>query len=281
MKSTRLTRGQPSHKRLGMPTKTCTIDKFKLYQESVQDPASEVRLIQRVYRRMRGMDPRNLREDFCGTAILACEWVRRVPDGRAVGIDLDFPTLQYAKTHSVESLGKKARHVELIHGDVLHPPEFKPDVVAAFNFSYFVFKSRERLRTYCAKVHRSLARDGVFFLDLYGGPQAQEIMEEDTDHDGFTYVWDQASYNPITGETLCHIHFDFPDGSRMRKAFTYDWRLWTLPELRDLLSEVGFATVDAYWEGTDSETGGGNGIFRLSTKGDDAASWIAYVAAAK
>jgi SAM-dependent methyltransferase len=256
-------------------------DTFELYQEAVQDPASETRLIQRVYRRLRGKNARVLREDFCGTAILACEWVRWVRGGSAEGIDLDLPTLTYAREHALAALGKKASRVKLVHGDVLTAGDSTPDVVAAFNFSYFVFKSRAVLRRYFTRVHRVLARDGVFFLDLYGGPQAQEIMEEKTVHRGFTYVWDQVRYNPITGETLCHIHFEFPDGSRLAKAFTYDWRIWTLPEIRDLLEEVGFGPVEVYWEGTDRTTGEGNGIFRRSMKGDDASSWIAYVAAAK
>ena len=32
-----------------------------------------------------------------------------------------------------------------------------------------------------------------------------------------------------------HIHFEFPDGSRIERAFGYHWRLWQIPELHDLL----------------------------------------------
>ena len=256
-------------------------DKYQLYQASVQDPPNEVKFIRRVYRRFRKKDPVKLREDFCGTAILACEWVRRIPDGRAVGIDLDPETLEYARAHSLPALGPKASRVTLIRGDVLKASGFRPDVVAAFNFSYYVFKKRAVLKQYFRRVRGSLARDGIFVMDCYGGPEAQMIQEEETEQDGFTYVWDQVRYNPITGETLCRIHFVFPDGTRMKNAFTYDWRLWTLPELRDLLEEVGFKRIEVYWEGTDEETGGGNGVFRPSMKGDDSVSWIAYVVAVK
>jgi cyclopropane fatty-acyl-phospholipid synthase-like methyltransferase len=198
-----------------------------------------------------------------------------------VGIDLDRPTLEYAKSHSLGALGPRSARVNLIHGDVLQAQGFRPDVVAAFNFSYFVFKSRKVLRRYFTRVRQTLAKEGIFFLDLYGGPEAQKIQEESSRQEGFTYVWDQAHYNPITGETRCHIHFDFPDGTRMERAFTYDWRLWTLPEVRDLLEEAGFSKVQVYWEGTDTKTMGGNGIFRLSRRGDDSLSWIAYVVAIK
>jgi hypothetical protein len=127
-------------------------------------------------------------------------------------------------------------------------------------------------------VHASLNDEGIFFLDIYGGPQAQEIQEEETDYGDFSYVWDQARFNPITGEVLCHIHFKRPDGWRIRRAFTYDWRLWSIPELTDVLYESGFSDVQVYWEGTDRD-GDGNGVFRLSKRGDDSEAFIAYVVA--
>lgn len=265
--------------KIAMPTKTQR-DKHKLYQQSVQDPDSEARLILRVFRKLRKRSPRTLREDFCGTALLASTWVQMVPDGSATGIDLHRPTLDYARRVNVSRLGTASKRVELIEGDVLEDRGDTHDVIVAFNFSYFVFKDRDLLRRYFERVHNAVADDGIFFLDLYGGPEAQVLQEESTDHDDFTYVWDQARFNPITGETLCHIHFDFPDGSRMNRAFTYDWRLWSLPEVQDLLSEVGFRKVEVYWEGTDSD-GEGNGVFRRSRRGDDSSCWVAYIVATK
>jgi hypothetical protein len=79
----------------------------------------------------------------------------------------------------------------------------------------------------------------------------------------------------------CHIHFKFPDGSRLKRAFSYEWRLWTLPELRDLLDEVGFSRTTVYWEGTDEETGEGNGIYEPAESGAADAGWICYLAAEK
>ena len=105
-------------------------------------------------------------------------------------------------------------------------------------------------------------------------------MKEKTKYDDFTYVWDQASYHPVTGEMVCHIHFKFPDGSKIKKAFTYEWRLWTLPELCELLEEAGFRNPTVYWEGTD-EDGDGDGVFTPETKGEADAGWIAYIVAEK
>jgi hypothetical protein len=104
-------------------------------------------------------------------------------------------------------------------------------------------------------------------------------MKERTSHGAFTYIWDQAHYNPISGDITCHIHFRFRDGSRLDNAFTYHWRLWSLPELTELLEESGFrATV--YWEGTD-RNGEGDGVFTPATEGEADAAWIAYIVAEK
>ena len=47
---------------------------------------------------------------------------------------------------------------------------------------------------------------------------------------------------------MCHLHFNFPDGSRLEKAFTYEWRLWELDEVKAVLTEAGFAKVVVYFE---------------------------------
>ena len=152
------------------------------------------------------------------------------------------------------------------HDDVRTVSTDRVDIVGAFNFSYFCFKTREEMRGYFARVHEALNSDGVFFLDAFGGPDASDLTKEKTKIDGFTYVWEQAEFEPVTSRILCHIHFKFPDGSKIKRAFTYDWRLWTLPELRELLTEAGFSKVRVYWEGDDGD-GGGNGEFKEHATG--------------
>jgi hypothetical protein len=70
-----------------------------------------------------------------------------------------------------------------------------------------------------------------------------------------------------------------PDGSRLDKAFSYYWRLWTLPELREIMLEAGFTSVVVYWEGTDEESGDGDGIYTPATKGDADPGWVCYIVA--
>jgi len=82
------------------------------------------------------------------------------------------------------------------------------------------------------------------FTDAFGGYDAYRELKEKRKYQGLKYIWEQASYNPIDGNMRCHIHFGFPDGSKLKQAFSYEWRLWGLPELRELLDEAGIFKGD-------------------------------------
>ena len=130
--------------------------------------------------------------------------------------------------------------------------------------------------------YAAIKDDGLFLLDAYGGSDAFVELEEDREvDDAFTYIWDQNTYNPITGIAQNYIHFEFPDGSKMKKAFEYEWRVWTLPEIRELLEEAGFRKVVVYWEGTDDETEEGNGEWEVAEVGEACPGWIAYLVGVK
>jgi len=224
----------------------------------------------------------HLREDFCGTALLCASWVRGRKARSAEGFDISKPTLEWGRQHNFPPLGERADLITLHAADVRSPSVRRPDVRCAQNFSYFVFKQRAELLEYFESARRDLAPGGIFVLDIYGGPEAMEEMEEVRKIDeGFTYVWDQHRYVPATGEYEAHIHFRFPDGTEMLRAFSYDWRLWTLPEVKDALLDAGFKRVDSYWEGTDSDGESGNGVFRRSERGENCASWVTYLIASR
>ncbi len=256
-------------------------DIHELYEKSVQAVDLEVEFLRDTYRALRGHEPLSLREDFCGTASLACEGVRTGTRRHAIAVDLDADVLAWGRRHRVARLQDSARaRVKLVHDDVRSVRTPAVDIVGAFNFSYFCFKARDEMRAYFASVREALKPDGVFFLDAFGGPEASDITKEKTKIDGFTYIWEQAAFEPVTSRILCYIHFKFPDGSKIKRAFTYDWRLWTLPELRELLMEAGFKKVRVYWEGDDGE-GGGNGEFVEHATGVADLAWIAYLVAEK
>jgi cyclopropane fatty-acyl-phospholipid synthase-like methyltransferase len=207
--------------------------------------------------------------------------VRQSEQNRAWGVDLDPGVLEWGLANNVEGLSpEQQERVNLIQDDVMKVSVDGVDVVVAMNFSYMILEDRATLRSYFARVRDALADDGVFFLDAFGGYDAFREMKERTRHKGFTYVWEQASYNPIDGHMVCYIHFHFPDKSKLKKAFRYEWRLWTLPELQELLKEAGFSKVTVYWQGWD-EDDEPDGDFKPATVADADAGWIAYLSAEK
>jgi cyclopropane fatty-acyl-phospholipid synthase-like methyltransferase len=256
-----------------------TADRHQLYTAAVQNVESEIDFIDETYEALRGKKAAKLREDFCGTAQTSAEWVRRRPTNTAVGLDLDEETLQWGRDHVLSQLtSEQLERLTLKNRDVREPGKKGRDMdaILAMNFSYNALMVRADLLEYFKAVRKSLAPGGLFFMDCYGGYESLMEQEERRKCDGFTYVWEQVRYNPIDASLDTAIHFEFKDGSAMRDAFTYKWRLWTMPELRDLLLEAGFTKATAYWEGDDGE-GGGDGNFKPATEGDADASWIAYI----
>ena len=262
------------------PDQAETADRHYLYQESVQDTESEIDFVLDTWEQLRDRPAELLREDFCGTANTACEWVRRDPMHHAIGVDLDAEVLDWGELHNLSSLNdEQISRIELYEDNVLHADTPLADILLAMNFSYYLFLTRDSLRAYFRSAHESLVEDGILFLDAYGGYDSHRDIEEERKCDGFTYVWEQADFNPIDSLMNCHIHFRFDDDSSLEKAFSYRWRLWTLPEIRELLSEAGFSDVQVYWEGTDEESNEGNGIYQPSEVGDADPGWVCYIVA--
>ena len=195
-------------------------------------------------------------------------------------MDHDPEVLGWGRRHNFERLGESARRrVKLIEADVLAAPGRGLDLVVAMNFSYWIFRDRKTLGAYFSGVRRALARDGLFMLDAFGGSDAYEIMRERRKVNGFTYIWEQADFDPVSAHATCHIHYSFRDGSRLKRAFSYEWRLWTLPEIREVLAEAGFSRTTVLWQGTDEKTGEGDGEFVPAQRGEADPAWIAYIQA--
>jgi SAM-dependent methyltransferase len=256
-------------------------DKYELYELSVQEPEADCDFVDQAWKEVRGRQPHSMREDFCASAITAIEWVKRGADNTAIGVDLDPTVLGVARKRITKRLKPVQRErMRLIEDDVLKVETEKVDCVLATNFSYYIFKSRRVLKRYFKRVLDALVDDGLMILDVYGGSDSFLEMKEPREVDGFTYVWDQRHYNPVNGDVINHIHFRFPDGSKMKSAFVYEWRLWTIPEISEMLSEAGFKDVTVYWEGSDDD-GEGNGEWNVTKTGEACAGWVAYVVAAK
>lgn len=262
-------------------------DIHDLYQKSVQAPEADIDFFVETYQALRGKKPAVMREDFCGTALLSVEWCKLFPQGTSLGMDLSEKTLGWGRKHNIEPAGKAvAKRIKLVNTNVLDVTDLKADITCALNFSYNTFKTRDALRQYFEAAHRGLKDDGIFILDVFGGTEAMDELEEerDVDDEDFTYVWDQDSFNPITHDMLCYIHFNFPDGSNINKAFTYNWRLWTIPELTELLNEADFSKVRVYWEkfidtDDDDDELEGTGEYYETVEEENQESWVNYIVA--
>lgn len=254
-------------------------DKHSLYEQAVQNPEHDIEFIGDVFSSIRGRDPQSVREDFCGTANFAAAWVRSGRDRTAVAVDLDPAPVDWGKKHHCSKLNQSQRqrltHIISNVCDSALPTKHAPvEVVVAQNFSYSVFKTRSALLEYFKTVRLSLANDGIFMIDAFGGPQMLGPAVDVNELENFVYVWDQARFDPATNELLCHIHFRFADGSELYKAFTYDWRYWTVPELREIMLEAGFNKTIAMFDVSDDEDET-TFVPRESWHDDDA--WTGYI----
>lgn len=272
---------QKKHRRrVQKKTTEIVFDKYDYYRRAVQSPETDVEFIRDTYKEIKNKSAVTLREDFCGTFAISTEWIKLNPKHKAVGLDLDPEPIEYGKSHHLQKLKpEQQKRLQILQKNVMDPGLPVADVALAVNFSYFCFKTRDLMKAYFKNVLKSLNKDGIFMLDIFGGKQCQDQIVDRINVDGFTYFWDQTGYDPITNEALFHIHFKIK-GKKIENVFTYDWRLWTIPELRDLLHEVGFQKTHIYWEGT-AKDGRGNGVFTRTEKGEACESWIAYIVAEK
>ena len=94
-------------------------DKFDCYQKSVQSPDHEVEFFEQAYRDAFKKKPYSLREDFCGTFAVCCEWVKSNRNRKAIGVDLCADTLQWGRVHNLFELNEsQAKRIELLEQDV-------------------------------------------------------------------------------------------------------------------------------------------------------------------
>ncbi len=260
-------------------------DRFDCYQKSVQSPEHEIEFFEQVYREVYHRKPYVLREDFCGTFAICCEWVKSNKKRTATGIDLCSDTLQWGRDHNLALLKpSQQERVTLLEQDVRSRGE-KADVLAAQNFSFWIFKTRQELVDYFAIARANLKDEGVMVMDMMGGGECYDEGHVEKRKIGqgksrFEYQWEQVSYNPVNADASFAISFKFKDGSKIKRAFEYDWRFWTIREIRELLAEAGFSESHVYWE-LEDEDGEDSGVWERSEEADSHPSWIAYIVGVK
>ena len=262
-------------------TETAPFDKYYYYRRAVQAPDTDVEFLRDTYKELRGKLPTTLREDFCGTFAISCEWVKLNDKFRAFGIDLDSEPIEYGMNHYATELTPPQRErLQIRQENVLSPKLPKVDIVAAMNFSHFIFRDRKTMTAYFKNCYETLNDNGCLISDCFGGSQCYEGNEENTDHKDFIYYWHQENFDPVTNYADFHIHIKLKGKKKMEKCFSYPWRMWTIPELREMMMEAGFKKTHVYWEGT-TKSGEGDGVFTRTEKGEECQAWIAYVVGEK
>ena len=263
-----------------------SISKFLLYESSVQDPKWHVEYLPRFHRTLVGKNPLSMREDFCGSGRISCEWVKLSRKNKAVGIDIDPRPLRYANKINKGTLTKdECSRLKFINQNVLKSTQEKFDLVGSYNFSFFALHEREEMLQYAKAVYRSLKLPGTFFLDIAGGPGFLKTRQNNQKitipgHGTFRQIWEQSDYNPITSINQYSIHFMLLNGKCLNDAFVYRWRIWQIRELREILAEAGFKKSLVLWE-KNKKTNEGSGEFYPTENAENAYTWVAYVIGVK
>lgn len=252
-------------------------DKYFHYKQSVQNPKEEILFFKKTYRSFFKKPPRVFREDFCGTFYIGYEWVKEHPENKAIVVDKDRQPITYGKKHHFSKLtdSQKSR-LKIYNTNVLNTKIPGADIISVNNFSYFIFKQRSILLKYFKNIKKVLSKQGLFIIDVVGGSDCCDENEEQVDHKDFIYYWEQKNFDPVSHQAQFYIHFKRKREKKREKVFSYDWRMWSLPELQDILKEAGFSAIYVYWEQSDSK-GEGTGVFKKSLKGEACDTWIAYL----
>jgi hypothetical protein len=262
-----------------------TADKFVCYQKSVQAADHEVEFFIRAYRDCYGKTPYSLREDFCGTFAICCEWVKTDRRRTAVGVDYCDDTLQWGRANNLAKLSDtQQKRIRLIQQDVRKRNRPQVDVLSAQNFSFWIFKTRAEVVEYFKIARSNLNAEGIMLMDMMGGGECYSEGHVDKrkvkkGKKGFSYHWTQVSYNPINHDAEFNISFKFADGSWMKEAFVYKWRFWTIPEVREMLAEAGFSNSVVYWDMEEDEDK--DSVWEQADEAPSDPSWICYIVAQK
>ncbi|OAB63163.1 hypothetical protein AY599_15770 [Leptolyngbya valderiana BDU 20041] len=220
-----------------------------LYEICVQSPKHVVDLLRAIH----GNEPVRLGEDFAGSGAVGRAWVAQGGAHQAWCVDQDAEAL--ARCHGVEGVSTRV-------GDVMEETA-SVDALWVGNFSIGYHHDRVSLVAYLKHVRERLTPGGVFVCDTYGGetafitgevhrfhPLPAHLAPDGTGGWRVRYTWEQRQADPLTGMVTDVLHFrieragmidaEYPD------AFIYHWRLWSVPELRDAMTEAGFTGTAVY-----------------------------------
>jgi hypothetical protein len=223
------------------------LNKYSLYTLCAQNPPRDAKALLAIYAdvNQRERNDLTLGEDFSAAAALSRAWCQLLPKGRAVAVDHDPEALSLARAHP---------RVRLVQSDVFDAAT-KVDLLAVLNFSIGELHRRSRLLAYFKHARSRLKPRGCLVCDIYGGADcfntgtvSQRILGPRGQR--ITYRWEQRTADPLTARVTNAMHFQISrtgaKSIRLHDAFVYNWRLWSVPELREAMLDAGFADVQVY-----------------------------------
>ncbi|OZJ06614.1 hypothetical protein BZG36_00313 [Bifiguratus adelaidae] len=260
----------------------------EVYEASVQMPKREVQTLFNIHQELyndpeddsRPTAPEILREDFCGTAVLCKEWILRNPLVRkAYGVDLSLLTLKYGREQHLVN-PTLAENLQLFHGNVLTIEGVpKADIISALNYGIFYFHERRDLIRYLVRCREGLNEHGVLIVDAFGGTIVPTGNQKRRRLGGFTYIYTQRDFNPLTNRTMVTLSFKFSDGSKLKDAFTYDFRVYSLKEITEAMLEAGFKSTHIWIAEASNDEDEVNEFQEVEKEFPVMESWNAYIAA--
>ena len=240
------------------------MDRFALYELCVQSPRHVVGFLHAVH----GNRPTILREDFCGTAAVSRRWVdegiRRGEVFSAIAVDVDQTTLDWAKLKASDN-PVIAAHIQFLRGDCTSAQapahDVGADIIFVGNFSIGYIYTRSELLSYLRDSRDRLSKansgfgGGIFVCDLYGGASAFTLGGLHRRYSGpkgeqIHYNWLHEEADAQTCIVQNSISFRVIESDdaviEFPREFVYRWRLWSIPELRDVMLEAGFSSAEVH-----------------------------------
>ena len=242
--------------------------------------ARQIEFVDNRFKALRGRRARLLREDFCGTANVSCEVGFRPPRQRAPSVSISTArccsgqrSIICCSSHaSPAAADRPTLRKRAIKTYTDQPTSFGNE------FRYLAVQGAQGVERYFRRV-RGFAGRGrhpvsrrLWRLRLF---QREIVEEQEIEEGGFTYVWGAGEVRACQRQPDLPIHFDFPDGSRLERAFSYDCACG-LPEIRELVGGSRLPQICVYWQGWD-ERQEADGDFKPVSEGEADAGGSSYL----
>jgi hypothetical protein len=156
----------------------------------------------------------------------------------AIGMDYDFETIQWGMENNVNNMQSGSDRVKLIQQNVLdaYDPNEKFDIICSLNYSHTLLNKRNDLVKYFKNVRNNISK-GVYVIDFFGGPHTYSDHRHNNSSDNYVFIG--KSMNITTNISLCSLNFKTIDNKYI-PLFSYNFRVYSLIELYEALSEAGF-----------------------------------------